>query len=176
MTAEQLKRLSERLSEVRNTDDLLQLEMALGPFDEEDGVAAQALFRIAATRCQLARGPAPAPESFMLTKPAPEHARERFEVRGRLDNRIVRVGWADGTLFGSLYALARLGRGGARHDDATTAREHIVRRLDAVTDERHGVALHGGPARTGEPAQAGERADPTPILAIAPHTGGRRSA
>ena len=59
MTAERLQRLVERLGEVRNTDELLDLEIVHGPFDEDDPLAASALFQIAAVRCHRARGPAP---------------------------------------------------------------------------------------------------------------------
>ncbi|CAN5614782.1 hypothetical protein BH23GEM9_BH23GEM9_35490 [soil metagenome] len=135
MKPEQFERLMDRLAEVRNTDDLFDLEVRLGPWDEEDALAARALFQLACTRCLLARGPAPSPDRFTLIQPAPEFGRERFEVRGRIGTRIVRVGWADGILFGSLYAIARLGSDDACFSQAASARERIVERFDVVLEE-----------------------------------------
>jgi hypothetical protein len=140
MTAERLQRLVERLVEVGNTDELLDLEILHGPFDEDDLLAARALFQIAAIRCHLARGPAPSPDSFTLIRPAPAQARERFEVRGRLGTRIVRVGWADGMLFGSLYAIACIACDDACLAHAATARAHIIERLHVVFEEGRTLA------------------------------------
>lgn len=140
MTAERLHSLVERLGEVRNTDELLDLEILHAPFDEDDPVAARALFQIVAMRCHLARGPAPSPESFTLIRPAPARARERFEVRGRLGTRIVRVGWADGMLFGSLYAIACIACDDARLAHAATARAYIVERLGVIIEDGRTLA------------------------------------
>lgn len=141
MNAEQLERLLDRLADVRNTDDLLDLEVRLGPFDEEDALATRALFHLASMRCQLSRGPAPSPERFTLTCPAPAYVREGFEVRGRIGTRIVRVGWADGVLFGSLYAIARLGSSDVCFGNVVTARERIVECFDVVLREERMLAV-----------------------------------
>lgn len=141
MTSEQLQRLLDRLADIRNTDDLFDLELRLGPFDEEDALAARALFHLAAARCQLARGPALSPDRFTLTRPEPHPARERFEVRGRIGTRIVRVGWADGVLFGSRYAIARLGGSDACFGSAATARARIFDRFDVVLHEVPALAV-----------------------------------
>lgn len=141
MNPEQLERLLDQLIDVRNTDDLLDLELRLGPFDEEDPVAARALFQLATMRCQLARGPALSPDRFTLTRPAPSHVREGFELRGRMGTRIVRVGWADGVLFGSVYAIARLGSDDACFGSAVTARERIAERFDVVLREEPMLAV-----------------------------------
>lgn len=135
MNAEQLQRLVNRLVDVRNTDDLYDLEQRVGPFDEEDPNAAQALFHLAAIRCRLARGPAPSRAEFSLVRPPPAHVRERFEVRGRLGSRVVRVGWADGVLFGSLHAIARLECGDGCLADAAAARQRVIALFDVVIDE-----------------------------------------
>lgn len=135
MTAERLQRLLEQLGQIRNTDELLDLECACGPFDEEDRHCARALFEIGALRRHLAKGPAPSPESFSLIRPAPARARERFEVRGRLGRRIVRVGWADGELFGSRYAIACIACDDVALSNAAVARQHIIARLDVVFEE-----------------------------------------
>ncbi len=135
MKPEQYQRLLDRLFEVRNTDELFDLEVAFAPFDEEDGVAQRALFQLACRWCHLARGPAPAQESFELVRRPPDAAHHRFEVRGRIGQRIVRVGWADGALFGSLYALRRLEHA---HDPARTAasaQAWIRASLDAVIED-----------------------------------------
>lgn len=141
MNPEQFEQLLDRLTTVRNTDELFDLELRLGPLDEEDAIAARALFLLASIRCQLSRGPAPSADQFTLVRPAPEWGRERFEVRGRVGTRIVRVGWADGVLFGSLYAIARL-----RADDpglahAATARDRIVDCFDVVLEEVQTLAV-----------------------------------
>lgn len=134
MDPAQLERLLDLLAKVHNTDDLFDLELRLGPFDEDDALAARALFQMASMRCHLSRGPAPSPDRFTLTRPPPAGARERFEVRGRMGTRIVRVGWADGEWFGSLYAIGRLGSDAACVADATDARERVVALLDVVLD------------------------------------------
>jgi hypothetical protein len=141
MNPEQFERLLDRLADVHNTDDLFDLEQRLGPFDEEDMLAARALFQIATLRCQLARGPALSPDRFTLTRPAPSYVREGFEVRGRIGMRIVRVGWADGVLFGSLYAIARLGSSDACFGSAATARARIIDRFDVVLHEVPALAV-----------------------------------
>ena len=141
MNAEQLERLLDRLADVRNTDDLLDLEVRLGPFDEEDALATRALFHLASMRCQLSRGPAPSAERFTLTRPAPAYVHEGFEVRGRIGTRIVRVGWADGVLFGSLYAIARLGSSDVCFGNVVTARERIVECFDVVLREERMLAV-----------------------------------
>jgi hypothetical protein len=141
MNAEQLQRLQNRLSEVRNTDELIDLEHRLGPFDEDDALAVSALFRIACVRCHLARGPAPSPDTFTLTRAAPAHARERFEVRGRVGTRIARAVWADGELFGSLYVLSRLGRDTTGLAVAESARQRITAAFDAVHDDARLLAV-----------------------------------
>ncbi|HSK18490.1 MAG TPA: hypothetical protein VK912_05080 [Longimicrobiales bacterium] len=141
MTPEQLQRLLDRLADIYNTDDLFDLELRLGPFDEEDALAARALFHLAAARCQLSRGPALSPERFTLTRPEPHAARERFEIRGRIGTRIVRVGWADGVLFGSLYAIARLGGSDACFGSAATARARVIDRFDVILHEVPALAV-----------------------------------
>lgn len=130
-----MQRLLALLPDVRNTDDLLDLEHRLGPFDEEDALDAHALFLIAALRCRLASGPAPSSETFSLTRSGPAHAPERFEVRGRMGTRIVRVGWADGMLFGSLYGLRRVGADEPYFADAESARQRIRAHFDEVIEE-----------------------------------------
>lgn len=135
MNADQLQRLEDRLSEVRTTDDLIDLEQRFGPFDEDDALCARALFRIACARCQLARGPAPSPDAFTLARPAPTHARERFEVRGRVGTRIARIGWADGELFGSLFVLRRLAVDATGMSAAASARDRITAVFDVVLED-----------------------------------------
>jgi hypothetical protein len=135
MTPEQLQRLTDRLADVCNTDDLYELEVRLGPFDEGDPVAARALFMIATMRCRLAGGPAISADTFVLEAPPPATAVERFEIRGRMGTRIVRVGWADGALFGSLHALARVTCVNGDLGDCSRARQRIVSALDHVIDE-----------------------------------------
>jgi hypothetical protein len=141
MTPAQYERLLDRLSEVRNTDDLFDLELRVGPFDEEDAVAVRALFQLACARCHLSRGPVPSAERFTLVRPAPAYARERFEVRGRVGTRIVRVGWADGSLFGSLYALRLLECGVTNLADAASAHQRIRAVFDVVLDEVRTLAV-----------------------------------
>jgi hypothetical protein len=141
MNAEQLQRLLDRLSEVQNTDELIDLEHGHGPFDEDDALCERALFRIACARCHLARGPAPSPDTFTLERAAPAHARERFEVRGRVGTRIARVGWADGELFGSLYVLRLLAPDDTGLAVAKSARERINAVFDVVLDELPALAV-----------------------------------
>jgi hypothetical protein len=135
MNPELLAQLLVWLTSVRNTDDLFDLELRLGPLDEDDAIAARALFLLACMRCHLSRGPAPSAEQFTLMRPAPEQGRERFEVRGRVGTRIARVGWVDGVLFGSLFMIARLGRDDACFANAATARERIIDSFDVVLEE-----------------------------------------
>ena len=141
MNPEQYEKLLDRLADVSNTDDLIALEQRLAPFDEEDPITARALVQLACARCQLSRGPALSPERFTLTRDAPAHARERFEVRGRAGTRIVRVGWADGVFFGSLYAIRLLECSGERCADAAAARQRIHELLDSVLDEVQALAV-----------------------------------
>lgn len=140
MTAEQLQRVIDLSMEVRNTDDLYGLELRTGPYDEEDPVAARALFHLAAVRCRLARGPAPSPSGFLLARPAPDSPREWFEMRGRMGSRIVRVGWADGVLYGSLHAIRHLEGRDACCDPVVT-RQHLVGLFDVVIDEVRALAV-----------------------------------
>jgi hypothetical protein len=141
MNPEQYEKLLDRLVEVSNTDDLIDLERRLAPFDEEDPITARALFQLACARCQLSRGPALSPDTFTLTRPAPAHARERFEVRGRAGTRIVRVGWADGAFFGSLYAIRLLQCSGEGYSDAAAARQRVDEILDTVHHEVRTLAV-----------------------------------
>jgi hypothetical protein len=141
MNGEQLQRLLDRLSEARNTDDLIDLEHTLGPFDEDDALCERALFQFACARCHLARGPAPSPDTFTLVRAAPAHARERFEVRGRLGTRIARAGWADGQLFGSLYVLRLLAIDDTGLAVATSARERITAVFDVVLNDERTLAV-----------------------------------
>lgn len=141
MTPKQMQRLQNLLPDVRTTDDLLDLELRLGPFDEEDAIAAHALFLIAATRCRLAFGPAPAWEQFSLASTAPPSSRQRIEVRGRIGTRIARVVWADGGLFGSHYALRRLDRTDDRCADPDAARQRIHAVFDEVLEEVRALAV-----------------------------------
>lgn len=141
MTAEQLKRLVDRLTDVRNTDDLYDLEQRWGPFDEEDPIATQALYHMASTRCRLARGPALSRGDFVLVRPPPSHARERFEVRGRLGSRIARVVWADGELYGSLYVIACLEGSRTCFVDGVSLRERVTAVFDVVLDEVRTLAV-----------------------------------
>lgn len=141
MNPEQYEKLLDRLAEVRNTDDLTDLEHRLAPFDEDDPLTVRALFQFACARCQFSRGPALSPDSFTLERPAPTYARERFEVRGRVGTRIVRVGWADGAFFGSLYALRLLECTGASFVDAAAARQRIDEVFDRVLDEVRTLAV-----------------------------------
>lgn len=141
MNPEQYEKLLDRLAEVRNTDDLTDLEHRLAPFDEEDPMTVRALFQFASARCQFSRGPGLSADTFTLERPAPAHARERFEVRGRVGTRIVRVGWADGAFFGSLYALRLLECAGDRFADAAAARQRIDDVFDGVLDEVRALAV-----------------------------------
>lgn len=141
MNPAQLEQLLDLLAEVHNTDGLFDLEQRFGPFDEEDALAVRALFQIASMRCHLSRGPAPSPDRFTLTRPPPAGARERFEVRGRLGPRIVRVGWADGVWFGSQYAINRLGPDAACVVHATDARDRVLALLDVVLDDGRSLAV-----------------------------------
>ncbi|MBR9988509.1 MAG: hypothetical protein KFH98_02080 [Gemmatimonadetes bacterium] len=141
MTPRQFERLMDRLADIRNTDELYDLEQRLAPFDEDDVVARRALFHLAAARCQLARGPALSPERFTLTHPAPARSHEEFQLRGRLGTRIVRVGWADGEWYGSLHAIALLAGDHERFADAATARRHVLERMDVVLGEGRELAV-----------------------------------
>lgn len=141
MNPEQYEKLLDRLVEVSNTDDLIDLEQRLAPFDEEDPITVRALFQLACARCQLSRGPALSPDTFTLTRPAPAHAREQFEVRGRAGTRIVRVGWADGAFFGSHYALRLLECAGESFADAAAARQRIDDVFDLVLDDVRTLAV-----------------------------------
>jgi hypothetical protein len=141
MNPEQYEKLLDRLVEVRNTDDLIDLEHRLAPFDEDDPLTARALFQLACARCQLSSGPALSADRFSLTRPAPTQARLRFEVRGRAGTRIVRVGWADGTFFGSLYAIRLLESSGESFADAPAARQRIDEVFDTVADEVRKLAV-----------------------------------
>lgn len=127
--------LLDRLSTTRNTDELFDLELAFAPLDEEDTLTRRALFQFACRRCDLARGPAPSPERFALERPAPAMARCRFEVRGRMGSRIVRVGWADGQLFGSLFGIGHIEADGADLRDAADAERRIRASFDVVLEE-----------------------------------------
>ncbi len=113
MAPDRYQSLLDRLSTARNTDELFDLELAFAPLDEEDTLTRRALFQFTCRRCELARGPAPSPDSFTLERSAPSFARRRFEVRGRIGSRIVRVGWGDGQLFGSLYGISHIQADGA---------------------------------------------------------------
>ena len=141
MNPEQLEQLRDRLADVGDTDALFELELRLAPMDEDDPVAVHALFELACARCQLARGPALSWQTFTLTRSAPPYVREGFEVRGRVGTRIARVGWADGVLFGSLYALRLLEGGALIFRDATTARRRIHDVFDVVLDEVRTLAV-----------------------------------
>lgn len=141
MNPEQLERLLDRLSDVANTDDLFDLELRLGPFDEEDPVAVRALFQLASARCQLSRGPGLSWDGFRLNRAAPSYAREKFEVRGRAGTRIARVGWADGVLFGSLYVLRMLESRPGVFSDAASARDAMHAVFDVVLDEVRTLAV-----------------------------------
>ena len=141
MNPEQLEQLLDRLSDVANTDELFDLELRLGPFDEEDPVAVRALFQLASARCQLSRGPGLSWDGFRLTRSAPAYARDMFEVRGRTGTRIARVGWADGVLFGSLYVLRTLEAGPDVFADAVSARDAIHAAFDVVLDEVRTLAV-----------------------------------
>ena len=132
MNPEQLQRLLDRLVDIRNTDDLFDLEQRFAPFDEDDALTRRALFQIACTRCHLSRGPTLSPDTFALARPAPSRAREQFEMRGRVGTRTVRIGWADGELYGSLYAMARLGSAVPCIADAATARALLTEMFDAI--------------------------------------------
>lgn len=135
MTQEHFERLQNRLMDVRNTDDLFDLELRLGPFDEEDPLGERALFQLAGARCQLSRGPALSAERFTLMRAAPACASARFEVRGRVGTRITRVVWADGELFGSLYVLRLLDGRGVDTTDAKTARALVHSVFDIVMED-----------------------------------------
>lgn len=132
MNAEQLQRLLDRLVDIRSTDELFDLELRFAPFDEDDALTRRALFQIACVRCHLSRGPSLSLESFALSRPAPPHSREQFEVRGRVGMRTVRVGWCDGELYGSLYAIARLNPTTPYITDAATARALVTRLFDSI--------------------------------------------
>lgn len=134
MSPEQYQRLLARLSSVRNTDELLDVELSFAPLDEDDPLAQRALFELACRRCHLARGPAPLQARFALRVPRSASVRHCVELRGRMGSRIVRVGWADGTLFGSRYAIVRLQRalGGAR--DVAEAERIIRSRMASVIE------------------------------------------
>jgi hypothetical protein len=157
MDPERLQRLLACLVEVRNTDELFDLELRFAPYDEDDPIAARALYELAATRCQLARGPTPSRDGVTLSRPTPKYAREHFEVKGRVDTRIVRIGWADGQLVGSLYALRRLECGGVTYADAARARQRIHAVLDVVlsetTTQRPRRRVRARPAATAQNAR-----------------------
>jgi hypothetical protein len=141
MNPAQLKQLLDLVAEVQNTDGLFDLEQRFGPFDEEDALAVRALFQIACMHCHLSRGPSPSPDRFTLTRPPPANAHDRFEVRGRMGTRIVRVGWADGVWFGSVYAINRLGSDAACVARATDARDRVLALLDVVLDDGRTLAV-----------------------------------
>jgi len=133
MSPKQLQRLLHLLPDVRSTDDLLDLEHRLGPFDEENALDAHALFLITSVRCRLAGGPAPSADRFTLVRAAPASAQALLEMRGRMGNRIVRVAWVDGALYGSLHALRRLE--GSSFADAESARTALRGLFDEVIEE-----------------------------------------
>jgi hypothetical protein len=122
----------EGIVHARSTDDLFDLERRLGPIDEDDPAAEELCYELRATACHLSRGPAPA--RFTLVRPPPIDARLSFHVRGRIGERIATVVWADGRLYGSLYALARLEARAVDDSDPGRALERIRAAFDRVSE------------------------------------------
>lgn len=108
MQATTLARIRQAIENARSSDDLTDIERRFGPLDEDDPDTLDVLFELRAAACQHARGPAPARDAFTTRRPPPRSARLSFTIRGRIGDRIATVIWADGRLYGSLYALARL--------------------------------------------------------------------
>lgn len=52
-----------------------------------------------------------------------------------MGTRIVRVGWADGKLYGSRYAIARIGGEAVVPNDVAAARARIMGRFDVVFED-----------------------------------------
>lgn len=132
MQATTLARFRSAIDKARSTDDLTDLERRFAPLDEDDPDALELLFELCAAACQLSRGPAPSRHSFRLERPVPPAARARFHVRGRIGERIATVVWADGRLYGSLYALARLEARRFDWTDSAAALERIRAAFDHV--------------------------------------------
>lgn len=130
-----LDALRERLYAVSNTDELLDIELALGILDEEDPADGAALRELHACRCRFAMGPAPAADADVIARPRPEGARSWFTIRGRMAGRIVRVGWADGALFGSRFAARRIDAAHAALTHSESARRFLAECFDEVLPE-----------------------------------------
>lgn len=118
----------------RSMDDLFDVERRLGPIDEDDPAAEDLCYDLRAAACYLSRGPAPARDRFTLIRPPPRGARHSFRVKGRIGTRIASVVWADGRLFGSLYALARLEARPSDDSDPERALERIVASFEYVSE------------------------------------------
>jgi hypothetical protein len=118
----------------RSMDDLLDVERRLGPIDEDDPAAEDLCFDLRAAACHLSRGPAPSREHFTLIRPPPAEARVSFRVRGRIGERIATVVWADGRLYGSVYALARLEARPADDSDPDRALDRMLAAFESVSE------------------------------------------
>jgi hypothetical protein len=134
MLATKLARCRKAIDQAKSTDELTDIERRFGPFDENDPDTFELLFEMCAAACLLSRGPAPSRDRFALARRAPLSARIRFRVSGRIGERITTVVWADGRLYGSLYAIARLEARPFDWRDATLAFEQIRAAFDHIHD------------------------------------------
>jgi hypothetical protein len=120
------------IADARSTDDLFDLQRQYAPIDESAVDAEELGYELRAAACHLSGGPPPPRDRFTLTRAVPADARATFTVRGRIGERIAAVVWADGALYGSLYALARLEARPAADDGAACALARIVAAFDEV--------------------------------------------
>jgi hypothetical protein len=134
MDSRRLAVLREAIVGARNMDELFDVERRHGPIDEHDPAAEELCYELCAACCHLSLGPAPDRARFTLLRPVPPDARRTFGVKGRIGNRIATVFWADGRLYGSLYALARLEARPADDSDPRAALERIIGAFDQVID------------------------------------------
>ena len=134
MDSRRLAVLREAIIAARSMDELFDVERRHGPIDEHDPAAEELCYDLRAACCHLSRGPAPDRARFTLVRAVPAAARRTFAVKGRIGNRIATVVWADGRLYGSLYALARLEARPADDSDARAALERILVAFDQVID------------------------------------------
>jgi hypothetical protein len=139
--------LRREIDRAASMDELFDLQRRWGPIDEADPAAEELCYALRAAACYLSGGPPPARERFTLIRPVPADARLTFEVRGRIGERIALVVWADGGLYGSLYALARLEAVAADDSDPAQALDRIVASYEDVLEAPARTALAGADRR-----------------------------
>jgi hypothetical protein len=139
--------LRREIDRAASMDELFDLQRRWGPIDEAEPAAEELCYALRAAACHLSGGPPPARDRFTLVRPVPADAEVTFEVRGRIGERIALVVWADGRLYGSLYALARLEAAAADDSDPARALDRIIAGYEDVLEAPARATLTGGDRR-----------------------------